>query len=62
MVERGFATLYSQMHAMMTHVVLQENLKTVLWPECAAITIELENIIVNPHEEKYTHEKFYREL
>ena len=30
-VERGFATIYSRMRAMMTHMGLHENLNTGLW-------------------------------
>ena len=50
MSERGFATLYSQIHG---------NLKTGLWLECAATAKNLENVMLNPHEEKCAHDKFY---
>ena len=58
-VERGFATLYYRMRAMMAHAGLHENLKTGLWPECAATATKIENMMVNPHEEQFTHEKLY---
>ena len=52
MLERIFATLHSGMCVMMTQAGLHENLKTGLWPECAATTTKLKNILVNPHKEK----------
>ena len=58
MVEQGFATIYYQMRATMVHTVLHENLKTGLWPKCAATSTKLENIMVKPHEENFSHEKF----
>ena len=61
-VEGGFATLYYQMHAMMAHVGIQENLKNGLWPEWGATATKLENIMVNPDEEKCAHEKLYGEI
>ena len=48
--ERGFATLYSWMHAMMVHMGIDKYLKTRLWPNCAATKTKIENIMVNPHE------------
>ena len=50
-VEQGFATLYASMHTMMEHAELNEKLKTVLWPKCAATATKLENIMVNPPKE-----------
>ena len=47
---------------MMACVVLHKNLKTGLWTECAATTTKPENIVINPHEEKCTHEKFYGKI
>ena len=44
---------------MTAHEGLNENLKTGLWPECATMRTKFENITVNPHEEKCTHETFY---
>ena len=44
------------------HVGIHENLKTGLWPECASTTTKLENIVVNPHEEKCAHENFYGKI
>ena len=41
---------------------LHENLKTVLWPKCVATVTKLENIMVNPHEEKCAHERFYGKI
>ena len=61
-VERGFATLYSLMHAIMEHAGMHENLKTGLWSECASTATKLENIVVKPHEEKCPYEKFYRKI
>ena len=58
-VEWGFATFYSRIRAIMVHAGLHENLKTGLWQECVATATKLENIMVNPHEEKCVHEKFY---
>ena len=50
MLEWGFDMIYPQMCTMMTHLVLHENLKTSLWPECVEIATKLEIIMVNPHE------------
>ena len=61
-VERGFSTLYSQIHAIMVHKGFHENLKTGIWPECAATATKLEKNMVNPHEEKGAHEKFYGKM
>ena len=47
---------------MMVHALLHEKLSTVLWPECAATATKLENIMVNPDEEKCAHEKLYGEI
>ena len=52
MAEQGFATLYYRIRTIMANAGPHENLKTDLWPECAATTTKLKNIIVNPHEEK----------
>ena len=54
--------LYSYMRTMMAHVGLNDNLKTGLWPECAATTTKLENITVNPHNGKCAHKKFYCQI
>ena len=62
MVEGIFATLYSQMRGMMVHELLHENLKTNIWPKCAAIATKLKNIMVNPYGEKCAHEKFYGKI
>ena len=59
MVERIFVTLYSRIRVMMTHMGRLENLKTVLWPECAATATKLENIMVNLYEERCAHDKLY---
>ena len=48
-LERGFVTLYSRMHVMMSHSVIHENPNTFLWPKCAATATKLENIMVNMH-------------
>ena len=61
-VNWGFITLYSQMRVMMAQAGKYENLKTGLWPKCAATATKLENIMVNPHEEKCAHEKFYGKI
>ena len=47
---------------MMMHAGLHENVKTGMWPECAATASKLKNIMVNPQEEKCAHEKIYRKL
>ena len=47
---------------MMAHAGLHENLKTGQWPKFAATLTKLESNMVNPHDEKYTHEKFYRKM
>ena len=57
-VEQGFDIIHSHMCAMMAHTGVYENLNTDLWTECAATTNKIENIMVNPHEEKCAHEKF----
>ena len=49
MVERVFATIYSQMRGMMKHTRLHENLNTCLWPKCAATATKIENIMVSLH-------------
>ena len=49
MVERVFATLYSQMSSMMEHKRLHENLNTGIWTKCAATSTKIKNIIVGPH-------------
>ena len=57
-IEWGFSTLYYQMCAMMSHAELHENLNTGLCRKCVATATKLENIMVNPHEEKCAYEKF----
>ena len=47
---------------MMAHTKLHENLSTDLWPKCATTTTKPENIMVNPHEEKCAHKKFYGKI
>ena len=44
---------------MMAQTGMYKYLKTGLWPKCAAIATKHKNIMVNPHEEKCVHEKFY---
>ena len=44
---------------MMAHTKIHENIKTSLCKKCAATATKLENIMVNPHEEKCFHERFY---
>ena len=61
-VEQGFYKICSRMRVMMTHSGLHKNLKTGLWPECAANATKIENIMVNPYEEKYAHENLYRKI
>ena len=48
-VEQVFASLYSRMRLMITHAGLHENIKTGIWPKCAATVTKLENIMVNTH-------------
>ena len=43
-------------------MVLNENLKTGLWPKCTSTAEKIENIMVNPPEEKCAHEKFYGKM
>ena len=50
------------MRGMMVHELLHENLKTNIWPKCAAIATKLKNIMVNPYGEKCAHEKFYGKI
>ena len=50
------------MRTMMAHTGLNENLKTGLWPECAATKEKLEKIMVNLHEHKCAYEKFYGKM
>ena len=57
-----FATLYFQMHVMMANTGLHENLKAGLWTEFAATATKLENIMVNPNEEKCSSKKFYGKI
>ena len=61
-VERVFATLYSQMRVMMAHAGLHENLNTGLCSKCTATTTKSENIMVKPHEEKCAHKNFYEKI
>ena len=49
MVERGFVKIYKRMLMMMTHVRIHENLKTGIWPKCAATATKLKNIMIKPH-------------
>ena len=60
--EQGFDTRHYRMRVVMTHAVLYKNLKTNLWPECATTVTKPENIMVNPHKEKYAHENFYGKM
>ena len=53
-----FVTYISWMRTMMDHAGLYKNIKNGICSKCAATT-KLENIMVNPHEEKCGHEKFY---
>ena len=62
MLEWGFDMIYTQMCTMMTHLVLHENLKTSLWPECVEIATNLEIIMVNPHEERCAYENFHGKI
>ena len=48
------------MCVIMMYAGIHEKLNTGLWPKYMATSIKLENIMVNPHEDKYAHEKFYR--
>ena len=41
---------------------IYENLNTYIWPECTATVEKPENIMVNLHEEKCAHEKFYGKI
>ena len=50
------------MRAMMVHTGLNEKLNTAPWLECAANATKLENNLVNPHKEIYTHYKFYGKI
>ena len=50
------------MRMMMAHMRLHENPNTSIWPECATTTTKPENIMVNPHEEKCAHKKFYGKI
>ena len=61
-IEGVFATIYFWIHAMIVHIGLYDNTKTDLSPEWEATTIKLQNIIVNPHEEKSAHEKLYGKM
>ena len=61
-VKQGFATIYSQMRVMVAPAGLHENINTGLWPKYVATTTIAENIMVNPHEEKCAHEKFYGKI
>ena len=51
-VEQGFNVLYFWMRAMMVKSRLHENLNTGLWYKYTVTTTKIENIMVNPHEEK----------
>ena len=61
-IEWESAKIYFWIHAMMAHTGLYEKIKTGLWPECATTVTKLENIIVNQHEEKCAHKKFYEKI
>ena len=43
----------------MAHSGLHENIKTGIWPKYATNVTKLENSMVNLHEEKCAHKKFY---
>ena len=62
MIEQGFDTLSSKMRTMMAHTGIHDKLKTGLCPECATNSTKLENIMINPHEEKCAHDKFYNNI
>ena len=50
------------MRAMMEDAGLHETLNTIICIECVATATKIENIIVNPYEEKCVHEKFYGKI
>ena len=60
--QNGMVKPYSRMCALMMHTELHKNLKTGIWPECAATATKLKNIMVNPYKEKCAHEKFYGKI
>ena len=43
-VEWLFSTLYYLMRTMIMHTRLNENLKTIIWPGCAATAKKLETL------------------
>ena len=47
---------------MMAKAIIHEKLKISIWTKCAATATKPENIIVNPHNGKFTHEKFYGKM
>ena len=47
---------------MMLQPGLHKILNTGLWPKCTENATKLNIIMVNPHGEKFTHEKFYGKL
>ena len=61
-VKRGFATLYYRVCVMMTHEGHHENFKAGLWSECTETATKIENVMINPHEQKYAHEKFHQKM
>ena len=61
-LEWEFATLYSWMHTMKSHMGLDERFKTGICPEYEAFVTKLENIIMKMYKDKCDCEKFYRSM
>ena len=53
---------YSWMRAMIEHVELHENFKTGIWPEFTATNAKLENVMVRPHKDKFSYDRFMARL
>ena len=50
------------MRAMIEHVELHENFKTGIWPEFTATNAKLENVMVRPHKDKFSYDRFMARL
>ena len=60
-VERGFASLYGRVIAMLNHAGFEGSLRSGLWHECASTATKIDNILVEDKKENSPYEQFYGE-
>ena len=46
----------------MAHTGIHEKIKIGLWTKCVETVTKLQNVMVNPHAEKFAHEKLYGKM